>query len=127
MRQPLQAPQPCVVCSFFPLQWLRWGARPARGRSRARLLPCACHEPLHARRPPLPALQAVRLQELTSRLEARGLLEDVDLDLDLDELAGTAVCTIRQDHVTVPHQYHLMVLAANAGWLPSALGAGPLL
>jgi hypothetical protein len=37
-------------------------------------------------------LQAVRLEELTAGLEGRGLLDDVDLDLDLgdddDELAG---------------------------------------
>lgn len=34
------------------------------------------------------SLQALRLQELTARLEARGLLEDVDLDLDIDGLDG---------------------------------------
>jgi hypothetical protein len=37
------------------------------------------------------SLQAVRLEELTAGLEGRGLLDDVDLDLDLgedDELAG---------------------------------------
>ena len=36
---------------------------------------------------PAPA-QAVRLTELTAQLEARGLLDDVDLDLNLDEDAG---------------------------------------
>jgi hypothetical protein len=32
--------------------------------------------------------QASRLQDLTSQLEARGLLDDVDLELDLDDVAG---------------------------------------
>ena len=35
--------------------------------------------------PPPAPLQAVRLEELTAGLEGRGLLDDVDLDLDLGD------------------------------------------
>lgn len=67
-------------------------------------------------------MQALRLQELTARLEARGLLEDVDLDLDLDGLDGGKLlftCRVLEGYCL--HVGFWRVMMSLHGWRLEAL------